>query len=106
MRPGHSRGGRGGRSRTVAGVAAASLSGVRLKLTHAIHHLDDLEDRLAGIVETATASIECHRDATGTVLSFRMTDVPDIPSDAAAIAGDAIHNIRSALDHGLATRPS
>ena len=76
-----------------------SLDGVRAKLARADVHVAELRSLLEPIVAIATASVECEREASGTRLVYRLTNVPVVPPVVAAVVGDVLQNLRSALDH-------
>lgn len=78
----------------------ANLDGVRVKLLRAKAHLEELRSRLGPLAAEATQSIvEAPDEHNPSILIYRVTRVPDIDPMVAAIAGDIIHNLRSALDH-------
>lgn len=79
---------------------AASLDGVRVKLRRANDHLAELRSRLGPIAGEATGSIVgAPSEDDFSKLIYRVTRVPEIDPMIAAIAGDIVHNLRSALDH-------
>ena len=81
-------------------TVAASLDGVRIKLRRAKDHLTDLRSKLDPIADEATRSIVgAPSEDDPSTLVYRVTRVPDIDPIIAAITGDIVHNLRSALDH-------
>jgi hypothetical protein len=76
-----------------------SIDGVRAKIARARHHLDEVEHHciaLLGAYEGATQTDYDH-DEGEYVVSMRT--VPAVPLDLPLALGDALHNLRSALDH-------
>lgn len=78
----------------------ANLDGVRVKLLRAKDHVNELRSQLGPLATEATRSIVAAPDEDDpSMLVYRVTRVPDIDPVIAAIAGDIVHNLRSALDH-------
>lgn len=76
----------------------SALSGVALKLDRAEQHLDEIATIVDGVLRGyAEAVTPGQRD--GDRVPYRLRGAPAIPSDLAALFGDALHNMRSALDH-------
>lgn len=81
-------------------TVAASLDGVRVKMRRAKDHLTELRSRLGPIASDVTRSIVgAPAEDDPSTLIYRVTRVPDIDPMIAAITGDIVHNLRSALDH-------
>jgi hypothetical protein len=82
-----------------------SLDGVRAKLARADSHIHDLDEILNPLAERATKSIvrEPHGEPGNHWLFYRVTEVPEYDPSWSTIVGDALFNLRSALDH-LANR--
>jgi len=76
------------------------LSGPRLKLARAKHHIRDLESLFDAFISNNPHRIETEVDDQGIKVIGRF-DRP-IPVETSAIIGDAIHNIRASLDHLVA----
>jgi hypothetical protein len=70
-----------------------------LKVKRANHHIDDLERQFAAFIEhnPHTLSIQTNPDNGRLAIRIRFRKEPD--TDLALIIGDAVHNLRSALDH-------
>ena len=80
-------------------TADERLALIRLKIERAKKHILDLEIARDRFIETEPYVIEPERDPqTGNYL-FRVTKLQPPPHDLGLIAGDVIHNLRSALDH-------
>jgi hypothetical protein len=78
----------------------ANLDGVRIKLQRADMHIAELRELITPIASSATMSITREVDADNpSRLIYCVGDVPDIEPMAAAVMGDIVHNLRSALDH-------
>jgi hypothetical protein len=77
----------------------ASFVGSWLKINRARKHIDELEDLRTQFLGSSYHSVFVETDPqTGqSVLSVAV--VGHLPDDTAVIIGDAIHNLRSALDH-------
>jgi hypothetical protein len=82
------------------------LTGVRLKLTRARAHIDAIRDKAAAFVGQTPrpfdVRVEEHDLADGSGgLEYRLFAVvrDQPPRDLAPMIGDAVHNIRSALDY-------
>jgi hypothetical protein len=80
---------------------AASMKGPRAKIERAKKHVRELEAALGGLViskSTHPQVIVTELDADTGNLIYKIARVPRVPDEVAAIAGDAIHNLRSSLD--------
>lgn len=81
-------------------MVTANLDGVRVKLLRAKAHVEELRARLGPLAAEATQSIVGAPDENDpSILIYRVTRVPEIDPMIAAVAGDIVHNLRSALDH-------
>src|SRR5438270_13940786 len=82
-----------------------TLRGVRAKLERADKHIDDLERLVMPLADRATKGIvreehfKPYFELGHPRYVYRATDVPEIGTDCATIVGDALFNMRSALDH-------
>lgn len=78
---------------------SAVFKGSRLKIKRANQHISELNNVLNAFVETDFYAFDFHKDekvAGNQVLKFSL--IKDIPCETSLIIGDAIHNMRSALD--------
>jgi len=75
------------------------LDGVKAKLDRADALIADLRDRVLPIEEAATASIRRDSCDNESRLVYRVTEIPPISPGVGVLAGDVLHNLRSALDH-------
>jgi len=75
--------------------------GPRLKIERAKQHIGDLHARLCALSTTDYHRLSVERDPnTGDhLLAFEITQ--PLPDDVALIVGDAIHNLKSALDFAI-----
>src|SRR2546422_11654797 len=77
------------------------MNGPRAKIERAKKHVRDLEAAVSGLVfsNKAHPQVILTEDdpETGNVV-YKIAQVPCVPDQIAAIAGDAIHNLRSSLD--------
>jgi hypothetical protein len=78
------------------------MRGPRSKIERAKKHVRDLEVAVGGLVFSQTThphviitEDDPERDHH---IVYKIAAVPDVPDEIAAIAGDAIHNLRSSLD--------
>jgi len=67
-----------------------------LKLTRARSHIEDLEARVRTFLDSEPCDLEHVAVAGGLGLRLRVKTPP--PPELAAVVGDAVHNLRSALD--------
>jgi len=73
--------------------------GARLKLERAKHHINDLKDRGERFARDNPHEITIKNDMeTGDDFIY-ITPAQPLPTELLLILGDAIHNMRSALDH-------
>lgn len=77
----------------------ASFDDIRSKINRANEHLADLEIEIGSFYATKPYDFRVERDPkTGEGVCY-LTRCDDIPAQVSIIAGDAIHNLRSALDY-------
>jgi hypothetical protein len=72
---------------------------IRAKVERAKKHLSDLEVARDRFIETKPYVILPERNPQTGDHIFKITDITVPPAEIGLIAGDAIHNLRSALDH-------
>lgn len=70
----------------------------RLKVERARIHIENLRELGADFFETVPYSINREHDRETGVYTFRVIVNSEVPSTFGVIIGDAIHNLRSALD--------
>jgi hypothetical protein len=80
-------------------AADERLALVNVKIGRAKKHIDDLERDIAAFFASRPFNLTTRRDPESRRLIYYLIDVPVIPQSFATIAGDAIHNLRSSLDH-------
>ncbi len=73
--------------------------GPRLKVKRAQSHITDLEALFHSFIRDNPHRIEVHENADTPGLKIRGVFDKPLPPIAATIIGDAIHNLRTALDH-------
>lgn len=71
----------------------------RAKLDRARKHADDLGSEISGYWSAQPCQLEPAPDDSAEVSRFRVTQLSPLPDSISIVAGDAAHNIRSALDH-------
>jgi len=76
----------------------AYFTGARLKIERADKHIGDLADVLAIFLKSDFYRLSVEKNAEGHD-ALTLESTTPLPSDVALILGDALHNLRSALDH-------
>jgi hypothetical protein len=76
----------------------SDLDGAMSKLDRAQDHIDELRRLLAGLWERVGPSFVIEDEGGGSYL-YRVVRVPALPRAVSLLVGDALFNIRSALDH-------
>jgi hypothetical protein len=71
----------------------------RQKIDRARKHADDLEAEVSAFWATGPYEVDTVGTPTTGSGSYRVTRMEPLPANIPLIAGDAAHNIRSALDH-------
>ena len=72
---------------------------VLLKIQWAYQHIERLHKVLDSFIESNPYGISIERDANTRQPLYRITKVTAIPDSVPLIAGDILHNLRSALDY-------
>src|ERR1700686_281492 len=77
------------------------IHGVRLKIERAKKHIRDLGVRIRMFCESDayTIGVKPHPIAEIQQTTLYFASVDPIPDDISLIIGDAVHNLRSSLDH-------
>lgn len=75
------------------------LDAIRSKIDRANRHIDDLATACKTFVDAKPFEFGRDTDPKTGYYHFKLTDIKAPPREIALIAGDAIHNFRSALDH-------
>jgi len=75
------------------------LSEIRLKIERANRHIDDLAAVCKSFLDSTPYALGRETDSATGYYHFNITGVQAPPPEVGLIAGDAIHNLRSALDH-------
>lgn len=71
----------------------------KLKVERANHHIADIERQFAVFVKENPHRLSLRTNPQNGALDFRIRTGKDIPDSLALAVGDAVHNIRTALDH-------
>tara|TARA_R110000787_G_scaffold254611_1_gene359913 strand:+ start:1010 stop:1768 length:759 start_codon:yes stop_codon:yes gene_type:complete len=79
-------------------LANLNTFGPKLKVTRAKHHIRDLESLIETFISDNPHRVEFNENSEGGLEIGTIFDRP-LPNDVATIIGDAVHNLRSALDH-------
>jgi hypothetical protein len=72
---------------------------IRLKIERASKHIADLTAVCKSFIDSTPYTIGRETDQATGYYHFKVTNVQAPPPEVGLIAGDAIHNLRSALDH-------
>jgi hypothetical protein len=75
------------------------LEGIKLKIERAKNHIRDLESVIVPFLDTEPYTHAADLLPQISHYSIRLATVKPLPSCIPIIIGDAIHNVRSALDH-------
>lgn len=75
------------------------FDGAKLKIERANHHIGDLERQFAAFVEAHPHTLSIQSNPQTGQPTVRIRFSADPPKTLALIVGDAIHNLRTALDH-------
>jgi len=75
------------------------LGGVWAKIRRADAHLLDLERLDREVRRACEETISIEQDEASGHYVFRLGQLPAVPDEFGVILGDAVHNLRSALDH-------
>ena len=78
---------------------AKQLEGPRIKIQRARHHIEDAEVAICEFISRRPMSSAVEADDDQAYNRIVMTGAEPIPGTLSPIIGDAIHNLRSALDH-------
>jgi hypothetical protein len=73
-----------------------TLQQARLKIRWADKHISKLESMIDALPDSSTATVEINPDGGNEVIKY---DFGDLLNDLALMAGDAIHNLKCALDY-------
>ena len=80
-------------------MASVSIDRIRVKIHRAKEHFGALEAELRAFLDAKPYVVGTKRDLENRRLIYYLVSVQDIPDRIAAITGDVIQNLRSALDH-------
>jgi len=79
-------------------MLAGKVSSAEAKIQQAEKHINEVKDQLLAFGNANPYKFIAERDPRTRELIYRMVEV-GTPPDIALAAGDAFHNLRSALDH-------
>src|SRR5438552_19148584 len=74
------------------------FSDARLKIDRANKHISDLEARLGGLEDRILVTVEINPDTGNEFIKYDLED-RTVLDDAALMIGDAVHNLKCALDY-------
>jgi hypothetical protein len=75
------------------------LDGALSKVERAKQHIRDLDTELRAFYATNPYVVGAKRNPETRQLIYYIVSVQDVPLSISAVAGDVLHNLRSALDH-------
>jgi hypothetical protein len=75
----------------------------RLKIKRANRHIKDLEAVIQAFLKTDFYRLVNDVDPKTGHQLFKLQDISSPPTEISLIVGDAVHNLRSALDHAMVT---
>lgn len=75
------------------------LATIRIKIERAKEHIRQIETEVRSFLMTNPYIVRTKRDPQTRKLIYYLVSVRDTPARMSAIAGDVLHNLRSALDH-------
>ena len=78
---------------------AKQLEGPRAKVERARHHIEEADGAIREFLSRRPYRFIVEADEDPSYKRIVLTDAEPIPSTFSPIIGDAIHNLRSALDH-------
>lgn len=71
----------------------------QLKIDRANHHISDVEARINAFLKTNPCTLRPQYNAQTAYTDYMVQDVAEVDPVISLIIGDAIHNLRCALDH-------
>jgi hypothetical protein len=74
-------------------------TGIEVKLNRAKSHLTELEHDLRSLESACRHAVRQRRDSATDEVVLYLDGLPEIDPRLSAILGDAVHNLRSVLDH-------
>jgi hypothetical protein len=80
-------------------MANNRIRGVRLKIERAKRHISDLDVRIRAFCDSEPYTLGINQKLQIRHVALYVSDINPIPDDVPLIIGDAVHNLRSALDH-------
>jgi hypothetical protein len=80
-------------------LAAERLNSILAKIDRANYHICDLDTRITAFETTRPHIVVKQKDPSTGNEDWIVKILRPIPSELSAIAGDAIHNLRAALDY-------
>ena len=75
------------------------LNLIKIKIDRAIEHIGELHRELVKYYESKPYEIRTKRNPETRRLIYFLSRVDEVPNRIAAVTGDAVQNLRSALDH-------
>ena len=74
-----------------------NIEGPIIKLNRSQQHLNELQTKCDDYISSGSFNVVCNEEANDDLV-YRVKIQNPVPLELSAIVGDAVHNIRSALD--------
>jgi hypothetical protein len=75
------------------------FAAARHKIERANKHIADLEKVIFTLQNSYVATVERHESIRAQVIIYAIPDVPELGAAMALVIGDALHNLRTAIDY-------
>jgi hypothetical protein len=86
-------------SQIYSGLSMGRIDGVRLKIERAKKHISDLDVSIRAFCDSEPYSLGIKEHPEIAQVALHVRNIEPIPDEIALVIGDAVHNLRSALDH-------
>jgi hypothetical protein len=80
-------------------IITNQFNGARLKIERANKHIADLQDTFEAFVKQHPHTLHIDNNASNGLIAVEVRFRESLPVSLALIIGDAVHNLRTALDH-------
>jgi hypothetical protein len=80
-------------------TAEERIALIQVKIERANKHIIDLNAEIKAFFDSKPYKIGAERDPQTRRITYKLIGLNDVPSSVATLTGDAIQNLRSALDH-------
>jgi len=83
----------------VYSVSVREFPSAQLKIDRANHHIGDVEARINVFLKTNPCTLRAKHNPQTAHTEYLVEEVAEVDSIISLVIGDAVHNLRSALDH-------